>query len=59
MDAASRRTCCGRPDLLGVHAQVSEELLRVSGGIAGFSGLYYAVAVLTDATYRAGVPRPS
>jgi hypothetical protein len=31
---------------------VTEELLRVSGGIAAFSGLYYAIAVLTDATYR-------
>jgi hypothetical protein len=28
------------------------ELLRVSAAIAAFSGLYYAIAVLTDATYR-------
>ena len=40
-------------DLLGERAQVTEELLRVSGAIAAFSGLYYAIAVLTDATYRA------
>jgi hypothetical protein len=40
-------------DFLGEQAQVTEELLRVSGAIAAFSGLYYAIAVLTDATYRA------
>src|SRR3954447_11684623 len=28
------------------------QLLRVSAAIAAFSGLYYAIAVLTDATYR-------
>lgn len=28
------------------------ELLRVSAVIAWLSGLYYAIAVLTDATYR-------
>ena len=39
-------------NLFGSPAQVTEELLRVSGGIAAFSGLYYAIAVLTDATYR-------
>ena len=39
-------------DFLGERVQVTEELLRVSGGIAAFSGLYYAIAVLTDATYR-------
>jgi len=37
---------------LGERLQLSEELLRVAGGIAAFSGLYYAIAVLTDATYR-------
>ena len=31
---------------------VYTELLRVAGAIAAFSGLYYAIAVLTDATYR-------
>jgi hypothetical protein len=40
-------------DLLGERAQITAELLRVSGAIAAFSGLYYAIAVLTDATYRA------
>lgn len=39
-------------DLFGEPIQVTEELLRVSGGIASFSGLYYAIAVLTDSTYR-------
>jgi hypothetical protein len=32
--------------------RVYAELLRVSAAIAAFSGLYYAIAVLTDATYR-------
>lgn len=40
-------------DFLGERARVTVELLRVSGAIAAFSGLYYAIAVLTDATYRA------
>ncbi|MGI8512703.1 MAG: hypothetical protein ACR2NH_08745 [Solirubrobacteraceae bacterium] len=40
-------------DLFGDPLEISEELLRVSGGIAAFSGLYYAIAVLTDSTYRA------
>ena len=31
---------------------MTEALLRVSGGIAAFAGLYYAIAVLTDSTYR-------
>ena len=37
---------------LGERVQITEELLLVSGGIAAVSGLYYAIAVLTDATYR-------
>ena len=39
-------------DALGERVQLSWELLRVSGAIAAFSGLYYAIAVLTDSTYR-------
>jgi hypothetical protein len=39
-------------ELLGEEARVTTELLRVAGGVAGLSGLYYAIAVLTDATYR-------
>ena len=31
---------------------VTEELLRVASAIAAFSGFYYAIAVLTDSTYR-------
>ena len=31
---------------------ITEELLRVSGAIAAFGGVYYAIAVLTDSTYR-------
>jgi hypothetical protein len=38
--------------LFGQPLQVTEALVRVSGGIAAFSGLYYAIAVLTDSTYR-------
>ena len=38
--------------ILGEDARITEELLRVTGAVAGLSGLYYAIAVLTDATYR-------
>jgi hypothetical protein len=38
--------------LFGESARITEELLRVAGAVAGLSGLYYAIAVLTDATYR-------
>jgi hypothetical protein len=41
-----------RLSLFGEQLQVTEALLRVSAAIAAFSGLYYAIAVLTDATYR-------
>ncbi len=36
--------------VLGV--EIYEELLRVSGAIGALSGLYYAIATLTDETYR-------
>ena len=39
-------------ELFGEPATVTAELLRVSGAIAAFAGLYYAIAVLTDGTYR-------
>jgi hypothetical protein len=39
-------------DLPGQTVEVTEELLRVAGGLAAFSGLYFAIAMLTDATYR-------
>jgi hypothetical protein len=32
--------------------ELTEELLRVAGGLAAFSGFYFAVAMLTDSTYR-------
>lgn len=38
--------------VFGEDARITAELLRVSGAVAGLSGLYYAIAVLTDATYR-------
>ena len=39
-------------DFLSEQARLTRELLHVAGGVAGLSGLYYAIAVLTDATYR-------
>jgi hypothetical protein len=39
-------------DILGGEITITEELLRVSGAIAAFGGVYYAIAVLTDSTYR-------
>ena len=41
-----------RLNLLGEPVQITRELLRVSGGLAVFTGLYWAVAVLTDSAYR-------
>ncbi len=38
--------------LFGESAVLTAELLHVCGGIAVISGLYYAIAVLTDDTYR-------
>ena len=38
--------------VFGESFQLTSELLRVAGGLAAFSGLYFAVAMLTDATYR-------
>ncbi len=32
--------------------ELTEELLRVAGGLAAFSGFYFAVAMLTDSVYR-------
>ncbi len=39
------------PFLVGEPA-LSMELVKVSGALAAFSGLYYSIAVLTDAAYR-------
>jgi hypothetical protein len=38
--------------LFGQDVTVTTELLRVSAAIAGFAGLYYVIAVQTEATYR-------
>jgi len=38
--------------LFGRTVQLSEELLRVAGFLAAFSGLYFAVAAMTDSAYR-------
>jgi hypothetical protein len=36
----------------GDRFELTEKLLRVAGGLAAFSGFYFAVAMLTDSTYR-------
>ena len=38
--------------LFGEPVEITRELVRVSVGIALFSGVYWSVAVLTDASYR-------
>lgn len=38
--------------LFGEEFEVTTELLTVSAGLAAFSGLYFAIAMLTDAAYR-------
>jgi hypothetical protein len=38
--------------LFGERLEVTEELLRVAGGLAAFSGFYFAISMLTDSTYR-------
>jgi hypothetical protein len=38
--------------VLDVPLRLTAELLRVAGAIAALSGLYYAIAVLTDGAYR-------
>ena len=44
---SARRSSCSAASIT-----ITEELLRVSGAIAAFGGVYYAIAVLTDSTYR-------
>lgn len=39
--------------LAGVECTLTDQLLVVSGAVAVLSGLYYAIAVFTDNTYRA------
>jgi len=38
--------------IFGEDFELTEELLQVAGGLAAFSGFYFAVAMLTDSTYR-------
>lgn len=38
--------------LFGESFDLTSELLKVAGGLAAFSGLYFAIAMLTDSTYR-------
>lgn len=38
--------------LFGEPFQITLELLKVAAGIAAFSGLYFAISMLTDSTYR-------
>jgi hypothetical protein len=40
------------PHLFGEELVLSASLLRVAVGIATFTGLYYAIALITDAMYR-------
>jgi hypothetical protein len=39
-------------DFLGHDGILTEELLRVSGALAAFTGLYFAISMLTDDVYR-------
>jgi len=39
-------------DLFGEQLEVTRQLLRVAIGLAAFSGFYFAIAMLTDSTYR-------
>jgi hypothetical protein len=41
-----------RPRAIAGHPSLSVELVKVSSALAAFSGLYYAIAVLSDSTYR-------
>lgn len=38
--------------LFGENFELTSELLRVASGLAAFTGLYFAIAMLTDSTYR-------
>ncbi len=59
IDAETLQAWLGQPGeellaftVLDVPLLLSAELLRVAGAIAALSGLYYAISVLTDTTYR-------
>jgi hypothetical protein len=38
--------------LFGERLELTSELLRVSGGLAAFTGFYFSIAMFTDSTYR-------
>ncbi len=38
--------------VLGEQFQITSELLKVAAGLAAFTGLYFAISMLTDSTYR-------
>jgi hypothetical protein len=38
--------------LFGERLELTTELLRVAGGLAAFTGFYFAIAMFTDSTYR-------
>jgi len=56
VDVSVQATWVGAPvtpvRLLGLDLHLTEELVRVSLGMAAMSGLYYAVALVVDPTYR-------
>jgi hypothetical protein len=59
IDELARESWIGHPvqvlvavSVGGDQFELSKELLRVAGGLAAFSGFYFAVAMLTDSTYR-------
>ncbi|MBA2523196.1 MAG: hypothetical protein H0V25_07675 [Solirubrobacterales bacterium] len=41
-----------RLTILGEQFELTSELLKVAAGLAAFTGLYFAIAMLTDSTYR-------
>jgi hypothetical protein len=42
----------GSTTILGVQLSLSDQTLVVAAAVAALSGLYYAIAVFTDSTYR-------
>jgi hypothetical protein len=60
IDEAARESWLGTDELNvlltvsigGDQFELTEQLLRVAGGLAAFSGFYFAVAMVTDSTYR-------
>lgn len=38
--------------IFGERLELTSELLRVAGGLAAFTGFYFAIAMFTDSTYR-------